>query len=154
MILKTITLNVIIVLLTSSLIAQGNKKSSNSEIISELNSKQDIMYKEVAKGNISPALEMWSPEAILYLPNGSEASGIETQKAMLGQMANSGLTFENKVLETEVMKHSALQIGILTSFDKSGAKIQITKYFVFWKLIDGEWKIYRDIIQNLPIEKG
>ncbi len=82
------------------------------------------------------------------LPTGSEPiKGNPAIKAFWQTAidAGPGTTAKFTTVEAEQHGDTAIEVGQAEMFDASGKSVDVVKYIVIWKKIDGQWKMHRDI---------
>lgn len=90
------------------------------------------------------------------MPAGSEAIEGHSNIAKFWQgVFDAGITGVTlKTLEVSTMGDTAAEVGKLELRNKEGKVIDTGKYVVVWKLVDGTWKLHRDIwTSNTPPKK-
>ncbi|MDR8394287.1 DUF4440 domain-containing protein [Aliifodinibius sp. S!AR15-10] len=95
---------------------------------------------------------LYTKDAKFYPPNGGMVEGTEGVTKAFDGLIGAGLIIEPEAQEVEIFGNHAYEYGIGTVSDKEGKEIQQERYVCIWKNIDGQWKIYRDLVQGIPIE--
>lgn len=90
------------------------------------------------------------------MPAGSEAIEGHANIAKFWQSVfDAGITGATlETLEVSTMGDTAAEVGKLELRNKEGKVVDTGKYVVVWKLVDGTWKLHRDIwTSNTPPKK-
>jgi ketosteroid isomerase-like protein len=95
---------------------------------------------------------LYTKNAKFYPPNGGMVEGTKGVTRAFKGLIGAGLVIEPEAKEVEIFGNHAYEYGIGTVYNKEGKKIRQERYVCIWKNVDGEWKIYRDLVQGIPIE--
>jgi ketosteroid isomerase-like protein len=103
-------------------------------------------------GNVRAVSSFYTEDAML-LPTGSEpiqgSAAIADFWETVLQMGIKELKIEMR--EVDAQGATAIELGQYTLRGANGQVLDRGKYIVIWKLIQGEWKLHRDIWNtNLP----
>jgi ketosteroid isomerase-like protein len=97
-------------------------------------------------GNTRALSRLYTDDAIL-MPTGSEpiqgAASIADFWEMILQMGIKEVKIETG--EVDAQGATAIEMGQYSLRDDRGSLLDRGKYIVIWKLIEGEWKLHRDI---------
>lgn len=109
-----------------------------------------------AFGNDAQAIASLYTQGGQLMPAGSEAIEGHAEIARFWQGVFDagvvGVTLET--LEVSSMGDTAAEVGKLELRNKEGKVVDKGKYVVVWKLVDGAWKLHRDIwTSNAPPAK-
>ena len=95
---------------------------------------------------------LYTKDAKFYPPNGMYVQGTEGVTKAFKGMIGAGIVIEPETQEVEIFGNHAYEYGIGSVYDKEGKKIREERYVCIWKYVDGEWKIYRDIVQGVELK--
>lgn len=122
-------------------------KESNQEIKQIIVEKYEQMRITLKNGDPNYVLNMHSKDAILFLPNGKEITGINELKPFYESVAKTGIDIKSSPTSVEQLAGDIVyEVGIFTSTSKTGTQ-NTAKYINIWKKIDGDWRIYKAIDQ-------
>lgn len=131
------------------LLSSCNKEKaiSNNEVTEIIIEKYKNMRATLKSGNPNYVLNMHMKDAILFLPNGKEVTGIIELRPFYEKVATSGIDINSTPTSIELLSEDvAYEVGTMKSTSK--AKIQnAAKYINIWKRVDGDWKIFKAIDQ-------
>ena len=132
----------------------GNAQSaSSSELKKTINDKYE-QFTQFIKDNKPAELaeNLYTKDAKFYPPNGMMVQGTEGVTKAFQGMIGAGLVIAPESREVEIFGNHAYEYGIGTVYNKKGEKIRNERYVCIWKNVDGDWKIYRDIVQGVEIK--
>jgi uncharacterized protein (TIGR02246 family) len=105
----------------------------------------------VAKGDAAQVAAVYATDGWALPPGGPIVKGREAVQGLWQGVIDSGV--KGAVLETidlDVHGDDAVEAGEGTLLVAGGQVAGRVKYIVVWKRINGEWKYYRDIWNELP----
>lgn len=120
--------------------------STSSDVRAEIRSANDQFEQMFAQGNSVGMTSLYTLEGML-LPTGSgmvqgrEAIGKFWQMVM--DMGVKGAKLET--VEVDQQGETAIELGQYLLSGEGGQRIDQGKYIVIWKMIDGQWKLHKDI---------
>ena len=126
-----------------------NKKISNfnDDIKQAIIKKYEKVRTTLKNGDPNYVLNMHSKDAVLFLQNGTEVSGIIALKTFYEKVASTGIDIKSTPTTVELMSENvAFEVGVFTSTSKTGIQ-NSAKYINIWKKNDGDWKLYKAIDQ-------
>ena len=126
-----------------------NKKTSNSndDIKQIIVQKYENVRITLKRGDPNYVLNMHSKDAVLFLQNGTEVSGIIALKPFYEKVASMGIDIKSTPTTVELISENvAFEVGVFTSTSKTGIQ-NSAKYINIWKKNDGDWKLYKAIDQ-------
>ncbi len=89
---------------------------------------------------------LYTADAVLLPPGSEPVKGSEAIGAFWqGSFTESGASIELKQVELETNQNSAIEVGSYVITGADGGHADHGKYIVWWKKVDGSWKLYRDI---------
>jgi len=140
-------------LLTAN-ITTANAQSISSEELKKTINESYVQFTQYIKDNkpAELAANLYTKDAKFYPPNGVMVEGMEGVTKAFKGLIGAGLVIEPEAQEVEIFGNHAYEYGIGTVYDKEGKKIRQERYVCIWKNVDGNWKIYRDLVQGIPIE--
>jgi ketosteroid isomerase-like protein len=95
---------------------------------------------------------MYTNDAKFYPPNGMMVEGTEGITKAFEGMIDAGLIIEPKAQEVEIFGAHAYEYGIGSVYNREGEKLREERYVCVWKHVEGDWKIYRDLVQGVEIK--
>ena len=97
-------------------------------------------------GNARDVASFYTEDAIL-MPTGSEPlQGTASIADLWGAVLNMGIKeVKLETREVDAQGATAIEMGQYTLRGGAGEVMDRGKYIVIWKLIQGEWKLHRDI---------
>lgn len=142
-----------IFLVTANISTVNEQKISSDELKTVINEKY-IRFAQFIKDRNPEELasSLYTKDAKFYPPNGGMVEGKEGVTKAFEGLINAGLIIEPEAQEVEIFGDHAYEYGIGSVYDRDGQKIREERYVCIWKRVDGEWKIYRDLVQGLALE--
>ena len=99
-----------------------------------------------AEGDIMALTALYSPTAQLLPPNSGPISIPKTIGAFWQGVMNMGIKqVRLETLELEDLEETVIESGKYSLLGTNEAPMDHGKYLVVWKLLDGQWKLHRDI---------
>lgn len=129
--------------------AQANNSAELKQAINDNYEQFTQLIKDNKPGELAEAL--YTNDAKFYPPNGGMVEGTEGVTKAFKGLIGAGLVIEPEAQEVKIFGSHAYEYGIGTVYNKEGKKIHEERYVCIWKNIDGDWKIYRDLVQGVPI---
>ena len=85
-----------------------------------------------------------------FLPSNSDAvvGKAAIQEAFQGLLDGGIRGIQLDTLEVESFGDTAYEVGLYTLKDETSETLDHGKFIVIWKLIEGNWKLHRDIINS------
>jgi uncharacterized protein (TIGR02246 family) len=103
-------------------------------------------FEEAArKGDLDRLASLYTADAMAFPPDGPIVKGREDIKQMWGSVATQmGLKdVRLETLDLEQAGDTAYEVGEATLTHSGGTAI--VKFIVVWKIVDGQWRLHRDI---------
>jgi uncharacterized protein (TIGR02246 family) len=103
-------------------------------------------FEEAAKkGDLDRLAALYTADAMAFPPDGPIVKGRENIKHMWGSVATQmGLKeVRLETLDLEEAGDTAYEVGEATLTHSGGTAI--AKFVVVWKMVDGQWRLHRDI---------
>jgi uncharacterized protein (TIGR02246 family) len=103
-------------------------------------------FEEAArKGDLDRLASLYTADAMAFPPDGPIGKGREDIKQMWGSVATQmGLKdVRLETLDLEQAGDTAYEVGEATLTHSGGTAI--VKFIVVWKIVDGQWRLHRDI---------
>jgi ketosteroid isomerase-like protein len=123
-----------------------------SELKSTINANYDQFTQFILDNKPAKlAKTLYTRDAKFYTPNGMIAEGTEGVTQAFKGLIDAGLVISPEAQEVEIFGDHAYEYGIGTVLNKDGSKVREERYVCIWKKVDGEWKIYRDLVQGVEI---
>ena len=131
-----------------------NKQESNSkELKKTINDSYDQFTQYIKDNKPAKLAEtLYTKDAKFYPPNGRMVKGTKGLTKAFKSSIDAGIVIEPEAQEVEVFRKHAYEYGIATVYKKDGKKIRDERYVCIWKNVDGEWKIYRDLVQGIKMK--
>jgi ketosteroid isomerase-like protein len=152
---KTFKLLIVpIILLLTANITTTYAQTNNSEKLKETINENYDQFTQFIKDNkpAKLAATLYTEDAKFYPPNGMMVQGTEGVTKAFKGMIGSGIVIEPVAQEVEIFGNHAYEYGIGTVYNNEGKKTRKERYVCIWKNVDGEWKIYRDIVQGVELK--
>ncbi|MFC1530536.1 YybH family protein [Gemmatimonadota bacterium] len=97
-------------------------------------------------GDAAGLAGLYTPDGQLLPPNSDFVTGQEAIQVFWQVILDMGLTgIRLETAELTDLDDTALEIGRYTLFAGDDNIADSGKYVVFWKNLDGEWKLHRDM---------
>jgi ketosteroid isomerase-like protein len=99
-------------------------------------------------GDIEAVAALYTEDARMLAPNAPMGTGREAVRADLQGLLDAGLTGTLETLETMVAGDLGYRVGTYVLNASDGSVTDEGKFIEIWRLVDGEWKISRDIYNS------
>ena len=98
------------------------------------------------KGDAEGVASFYTADAVLMPPGASVVNGVPAATGLWQSMMDSGLA-QVDLIDEEIIGYddTAINRGRFVGFDAEGTQIATGKYMIYWKRVDGEWKLHFDI---------
>jgi uncharacterized protein (TIGR02246 family) len=103
-------------------------------------------FEEAArKGDLDRLAALYTPDAMAFPPDGPIVKGRDNIKQMWASVAQQmGLKdVRLETLDLEQAGDTAYEVGEATLTHGGGTAV--VKFVVVWKMVDGQWRLHRDI---------
>ncbi len=105
----------------------------------------------VKNGDAAQVAAVYAPDGWAFPPGGPIVKGREAVQGLWQGVIDSGVkSIELNTLDLDVRGDDAVEVGEGALFVAGGQLAARVKYIVVWKRLNGEWKYYRDIWNDLP----
>lgn len=105
----------------------------------------------VASGDAAAVAAVYATDGWALPPGGPIVEGREAIQGLWQGVIDSGVKgVELKTVDLDVHGDVAVEVGEGALFVAGGQLAGRVKYIVTWKRVNGEWKYYRDIWNDLP----
>jgi len=141
-IVSTITLSLLLLINVRCNTVQQDSAETHDAIVA---AQEQFM---TAFGNSDDAAlaALYTEDAQLMPSNSDFVSGNEAVQAFWKSVFDMGITNATlETLEVEGMGDTAYEVGKYTLFTEGEQVADSGKYIVIWKMMDGQWKLHRDI---------
>lgn len=103
-----------------------------------------------AMANSNPELlaTHFTEDAMLKFPGFEPMLGREAIAKHHEMMIEKGISVRPRTTEVESFGDTGYEIGTYQLLNKEGQKVDSGIYSSIWKKVDGEWKIYKDVISS------
>ncbi|MBZ9628135.1 nuclear transport factor 2 family protein [Psychroflexus sp. CAK1W] len=108
-----------------------------------------------AMANSNPELlaTHFSEDAMLKLPGLKALEGRKAIANAHAMMIEQGISIRPMTKEVESFGDTGYEIGTYQMFNKEGMEVDAGTYSTIWKKVDGDWKLYRDIVSSSTPQK-
>ena len=129
-------------------------QTNNSEELKKTINNKYGQFTEFIKNNkpAELATTLYTEDAKFYPPNGIFVQGTKGVTKAFEGMIGAGLVVKPEAQEVEIFENHAYEYGIGTVYNKEGKEIRKERYVCIWKYVDGQWKIYRDLVQGIEMK--
>lgn len=121
----------------------------STELQATISAANDTFMAAFARGDAKGLAELYTAEGQVLAPNAEIVSG---QKALEGfWQALFGMGIKQALLEIQELEDhgdTAIEVSNYTLKGAEGQVLDQGKYIVIWKLVDGDWKLHRDIFNS------
>ncbi|HKL19751.1 MAG TPA: nuclear transport factor 2 family protein [Halalkalibaculum sp.] len=148
--LSILTITFLLFANITTVYAQANNLEELKQTINDNYDQFTQFIKDNNPGELAETL--YTKDAKFYPPNGGIVEGTEGVTKAFKGLIGAGLVIEPEAQEVEIFGNHAYEYGIGTVYNKEGKKIRRERYVCIWKNIDGDWKIYRDLVQGVQIQ--
>ena len=147
----TFVLMFVLLLFINCAPTQEDSKKIRDAIIT---ANEEFMEK-VKEGNAVNLAALYTDNGQLLPPNGDFLTGREAiQEAWQGNVDSGVRTAIFETIEVEGLGETAYEVGTYTVFGEGEQMVDVGKYIVIWKQVEGLWKIHRDIWNtSIPVEQ-
>lgn len=131
----------------------GYAMSPDKSAEQQIHTIYEEIHNAFKQGDVSHLGEAYyTHDALLFPPTGGVMEGPEEITAMFEGMLAGGAILVATPLEIEVYGDHAYERGVGAIHNPQGDVLRKDNYIVIWKKVDGQWKMYRDLVQGLPAE--
>ncbi len=99
-------------------------------------------------GDIEAVAALYTEDARMLPPNGPMGTGRQAVRTDLQGLLDAGLSGTLDTLETMVAGDLGYRLGTYVLNTSEGSVADKGKFIEVWRLVDGEWKISRDIYNS------
>ena len=116
------------------------------DYVAEIIAANDAFETHFNAGDAAGVASLYTDDAILLPPGSPAVTGNEATTALWQAVLDSGLAGVDLVTD-EVTGNgdTAIERGHIIGFDGEGNQIATGKYMVYWKKVEGSWKLHHDI---------
>lgn len=138
--------------LSTSFAQSGN---SSDMLKQSINSSYKKLTQAIKDGDAAKiASQFYTEDAKFYPPNGGVAEGRMQIEQAFGGLINAGLVVSPEAQEVERLGDAVYEYGIATLHNKEGKMLGKERYIVIWKKEGDSWKMYRDFVKGIQINKS
>ena len=141
-------LQVSVLVMAFAIVGAGTVGAQNdaAEAIKAVN---QLFQGYVAAGNVDALTMLYTEDGMSMQPNANPRVGHEAIKEAHAEMFATGVgALRLTTDELEVFGDTAHEVGRFVTETADGGHIDHGKYVCIWKLINGEWKLHRDIFNS------
>ena len=92
---------------------------------------------------------LYAEHAQLMPPNAPLLEGREAIGAFVQSLMDSGVaSLQLATAELDIFGSMAVEVGRYESHDSNGDQVDVGKYVVIWRLVNGKWCLYRHIFNS------
>lgn len=149
---KVFGIGVIVAVL--AVVVAGRQVFGADNIQAQIEAANQVFMAAFAKKDVAGVAACYTTDAQVFptgqdVVKGNAAIAAYWKAGMEGPATQFALT----TLEAEQHGDTAIEVGQATIKDAQGATLDIAKYIVIWKRVDGKWKLHRDIFNsNGPVQ--
>lgn len=105
----------------------------------------------IAEGNAAKVADVYATDGWALPPGGPIVKGREAVRTLWQGVIDSGIkAVQLETIQLDVRGDVAVEAGQGVLLLSSGQVAGYVKYVVAWQRINGEWKYYRDIWNEMP----
>lgn len=102
----------------------------------------------VAAGDVETIANNYTEDAIVMVPDANALHGREGAEAFISGVLSLGVTaVDFETVEVDALGDTAIEIGLYSLY-AGEQMVDMGKYLVVWKNVDGEWLMHRDIFNT------
>lgn len=120
----------------------------SGEAKSAIKKNSEIMHESMEKGDYEKFGSFFAEDVMFKMSGQQPISGRAAVTEAHKPMAEQEMSLVINTEEIEDFGDFAHEIGNYEIHTKDGQKVDHGHYATLWKKIDGEWKIYRDVISS------
>lgn len=109
-----------------------------------------VMAKAMQEGDAATIAHHFTEDALFKLPGQPPVKGRDGIRKVHEAMMEQGLNIRPKTAEVQLFGDHAVELGTVDILGPDGKVANKAYYLTLWKKIDGEWKIYRDMVSAMP----
>lgn len=141
-----------ILFLVSGLFAVNSHAQSSKESSEDVRLAIQENFREMGQAMAASDPELlaihFTEDALLKFPGQKPINGRKAIAAAHNEMLKKGLMVKPSTTEVVTFGDTAYEIGTYEFVNSEGQKLDSGYYATIWKKIDGEWKIFRDVISS------
>lgn len=131
-----------------------NLGPSAEEVRSAIEANFQEMGAAMQDSNAAKLTSYFTEDAFFKLPGQKPVKGREAIQKVHEGMISQGLGIRPVTEEVQVFQNHAMELGTVDILAPDGSIANKAYYLTLWKNVDGEWKIYRDMVSGMPIENN
>ncbi|MUP47293.1 nuclear transport factor 2 family protein [Gramella sp. BOM4] len=126
--------------------------TEDSKVSGDLESSIQKNFQKMgqAMANSDPELlsTFFTEDAVLKFPGLDPLKGREAIAEHHGMMIEQGISVIPKTTEVEKIGNTGYEIGTYQLINEDGQELDSGTYASIWKKVNGEWKLYRDVVSS------
>lgn len=130
----------------------SSQSQTVDEVTSTIASNFEAMGNAMENGDAATLASYFTEDAFFKLPGQKPVEGRAAIQQVHEGMISQGLGIRPSTEEVEVNGDRAVELGTVDILGPDGNTVNKAYYLTVWKNVDGEWKIYRDVVSGLPTE--
>lgn len=130
-------------------VAIADTKKEYAQLWSEISNANKRLEMALESGNAKLGAENYTKNAIFLIPTAPPLKGHPQIEAFIKDSYNKGVrSAKFQTLDLEGTGIMLSEAGRYTLRDKDGNILDMGKYLVVWKKVDGKWKAHRDMFNT------
>lgn len=134
--------------LDKQMIALTNSSDSSESFKKAIQEKFQKMGQAMANANPELLATYFTVDAMMKFPGLEPIRGREAIAKHHEMMIEQGISIRPRTTEVERYGNTGYEIGTYQMFNEEGQEIDSGTYSSIWKKVDGEWKIYKDVVSS------
>jgi uncharacterized protein (TIGR02246 family) len=136
----------VVLLAASALLLNTGCKDRHKEVAKEIDAVNQQVAAALAAGDSAAIAALYTEDAQLLPPGSPVVSG----RAAIGGFWQGAITsgvkgISLKTNEIRGKRKAAYEVGEYRLTGAGGKELEVGKYIVVWKRIEGQWRLHRDI---------
>ena len=123
--------------------------NNSNDVYDAILAVNEVFMETFGQGNSAGVAELYTEDG-QFLPSNSDAvvGKAAIKEAFQGLLDGGIRGIQLDTLEVESFGDTAYEVGLYTLKDETSETLDHGKFIVIWKLIEGNWKLHRDIINS------
>lgn len=149
----TKVLALVIITLTFQPYLQAQNNNQKGDLAKQIESIYEEMGSAVQAKDAAALASFFAEDVFFKLPGQQPVNSRMGVQNIHEGMFSDGLSVRMSTTELKEYGNVAVEVGNADIIAPDGSIAAKTIYLTNWKRINGEWKIYRDVISALPAEE-
>ena len=134
--------------LNQQMIELINSSDSNENFKKAVQEKFQEMGQAMANDNPELLATYFTEDAMMKFPGLDPIRGREAIAKHHEMMIDQGISVRPRTTEVERFGKTGYEIGTYQLLNEEGQELDSGTYSSIWKKVDGEWKIYKDVVSS------